>query len=183
MVMKLQSLLPSLCRWATVLGSFLLASAGLCSETLYVPASSSTPVSSSPLTAGASYRIEVSGTYVFAGNGVTADAEFIYPLDGTVFEFHPGGFTATNDICDLIVNGKAVHWLGSGDGLRWAPHTCSQDHVYRLRITGTGTPFTFAIADQTPFGPGYYQDNGGGLTVTITEVPATEMNGLFLFIR
>lgn len=75
------------------------------------------------------------------------------------------------DILDLIVDDTAVDWLGSSDGVNWAAHTFSPDHVYRYEWTGHGQSVSFMIADHIPFGSDYYGDNSGSLTVSIYTLP------------
>lgn len=138
-------------------------------EQLFVSATCYCPILSSPLTNGVQYVFEVSGTWTYSGSSL-ADAEFI-KYQGAWYEFAPppfgGPFGETNDICDLIINGESISWLGTEDGVVWTPHTFSPSHVYRYYWTGTGYPVSFAIADWTPFGPAQYSDNSGGLTIRI----------------
>ncbi len=137
-------------------------------ETIFV-SSNGVGVTSSPLIAGQMYLFTVSGTYTYTSGGNGADAEF-----SDAGEFYPG-FGRTNDTLDLLLDGTAVDWLGSADGgTTWTVDTFSADHVYRLHYTGNGAGVTFSIADQSPFGPAFYSDNAGTLTLSIaaeTAVP------------
>ncbi len=169
-------------RFVTVLASFLGIAAlppGARAETLTIPATSSSAITSSVLSVGVAYRIEATGTYGW-GTG-TADAEWILSgVSGTPIEVYPaGGFTLATDTLDLLVDGAAVNWMGTADGIHWSAHTYSPSHVYRLEIVGGGSPLAFSIADQTPFGPGYYSDNGGSLAVDINVVPEASTGILF----
>lgn len=152
---------------------------GARAETLTIPATTSGAVTSSVLSVGIAYRIEATGTYGW-GTG-TADAEWILSgVSGTPVELYPaGGFTLATDTLDLLIGGVAVNWMGTADGINWAAHTYSPSHVYRLEIAGAGNPLAFSIADQTPFGPGYYSDNGGSLAVDISVVPEASSGILF----
>ena len=70
-----------------------------------------------------------------------------------------------------VKTGYSDGLLGSADGVNWAAHTFSPDHVYRYEWPGQGQSVSFMIADHTPFGGNYYGDNSGSLTVSIYTVP------------
>ena len=138
-------------------------------EIVVVPATSSDGASSSILNAGVLYLFESSGTYGWGAG--QADAEWVLSgIAGAPLELYPT-FTYATDTLDLLIDGVALDWMGSTDGITWASHTYSPSHVYRAEILGAGSPVTFSIADQTPFGAGYYSDNSGALTVSITSIP------------
>lgn len=140
-------------------------------EMLSVPATSSSGVTSAVLQAGVLYKIEATGTYNWGAG--EADAEWILSgVSGALLEVYPtGGFTESTDALDLLINGAAVTWRGTADGTNWSGHTFSPSHLYNVKVVGQGLPLTFSIADQTPFGPAYYSDNSGSLTVHIQAVP------------
>ena len=116
---------------------------GVRAETLSIPATTSGAVTSSVLSVGIAYRIEATGTYGW-GTG-TADAEWVLSgVSGTPVELYPaGGFTLATDTLDLLIDGVAVNWMGTADGITWAAHTYSPSHVYRLEIVGAGNPLAF----------------------------------------
>lgn len=147
-------------------------------ETLSVPATSSSGVTSAVLQAGVLYNIEVTGTYSWGAG--EADAEWILSgISGPPLEVYPtGGFTETTDTLDLLIDGEAVNWRGTDDGTSWAAHTVSTSHLYNVKVIGKGMPLTFSIADQTPFGPAYYTDNSGSLTVHIQALPPVVITGI-----
>lgn len=108
--------------------------------------------------------IEVSGSYTYAPGGRIADAEFAYnPDDNAWLEELPGVENQEYNL-DLLVNEAHYDWLGSADGKRFAPHTYSQNHVYRIYVVGDGEPLSFRIYDSS------YDWNEGSLTLKISPV-------------
>ncbi|HUW83072.1 MAG TPA: PEP-CTERM sorting domain-containing protein [Phycisphaerae bacterium] len=151
-------------------------------ETLEVSSLGAWPVDSQALATGQPYLFEASGTwnhnvYYDPQGRCQTDAEFAHhnwPDPGVWlwYELSPNeGGTYERDLHDLIINGAAVHWLGSSDGVNWPAHTFNPDHVYRYEWLGEGAPVSFMIADHTPFGPDCYHDNLGSLTVRVYTVP------------
>ncbi len=147
-------------------------------ETLEVSSLGPVPVGSLPLVAGEPYLFEASGVW----NHWTADANALTDAEfGRHQEPGPGwqwmelqnyiSGTYEQDVLDLIIDNTAVNWLGSPGGSGWAPHTFSPDHIYRYEWVGTGDSVSFTIADHIPFGPDFYGDNSGSLTVRIYTVP------------
>lgn len=142
-------------------------------ETVTVPGWTPDGAWSSTLLAGQSYVMTASGTYHFHSVRY-ADAEWMESDDGNWYEYHPapGGWSETKDIEDILIDGTSVSWMGSSDGVSWAAHTFSPNHIYRYYLTGTGQPVRFQIADAAPLTPdNWFADNSGSLTVEITPLP------------
>lgn len=145
------------------------------SEILEVPALGVPTVQSTPLQSGQRYLIEVSDTWAVSASGTRrADAEWInyleYLGDLTWYE-NPADVDPSvthPDLADLLIDGLTVDWLGTTDGVNFAPHTYSPSHVYRYEIVGAGARIEFQIADPGPAQP---WDNSGSLFVSITPVP------------
>lgn len=94
--------------------------------------------------------------------GRIADAEFSYnPDENAWFELGPGDPATVDYNLDLLVNESQYDWLGSTDGKRYAAHTFSPNHVYRIYIVGDGEPLSFRIHASS------YDWNEGSLTVKI----------------
>ena len=135
--------------------------------------------------------LEVSGDYAFANPaagepGPRADAEWSQTVRGTwanPWEFYPAPYDPA--LLDLLVNDQDVDWMGTTDGMNFAPHVFSPSHVYRLNVIGTGSPLKFHILDTA------YADNSGVLAVEITAVPEpltvvavfTSIGGLACYVR
>jgi hypothetical protein len=117
-----------------------------------------TPVQSQPLQNGVEYLIQASGTYFY--NGVTNENCI---SDSAFATGNGGGTWWYND--SLFINGGAVSWLGTSDGVNWSTDTFSPSHVYDYYTVGTGSSLEFYVADV------YYPDNGGNLQVSIVSVP------------
>ena len=130
----------------------------------------STPtVTSYVLELGQEYQIEVSGMFIFDIDESTthlADAEWQRQGGGDWGEFFVPEFPGTpRPPLDLLVNESAVDWMGTTDGINFAPHIYSPSHIYRINIFGTDEVATFRIDDII------YHDNSGSLRVEITPVP------------
>lgn len=148
-------------------------------ETHQIKSTSVNGVWTSALKAGQLYVFEVSGTWIssvynFTNNGVgMCDAEWMddpygpySPSDPWVEVFVPP-FSYSRDMCDLLIGGVSIDWLGSYDGINWEPHVFSLNHIYRYYYTGTGNPVHLYISDQTPYGPAMYGDNAGSLLLKV----------------
>ncbi len=149
-------------------------------ETLEVSSLGPVPVGSLALVPGQPYLFEASGVW----NHWTADPEALTDAEWGRHQPYVIGqwdwyelqedypwVTYEKDVLDLVINETAIDWLGSSDGVNWAAHTFSPDHVYRYEWAGQGQSVSFMIADHTPFGSSYYHDNSGSLTVRIYTVP------------
>lgn len=133
-------------------------------ESVYVPAISSTGISSSNTVLGTNYKLKASGKYKFANwasltypDAGYADAMYSMRLPGynnsdTIPQWINGSVfpSPVTNWLKLWVNNNAVEW--SGD---------YSDHLYTYDFVGTGNPIFFNIKDD------YYGDNRGGLTVDI----------------
>ena len=160
---------------------------GVFADAIQIPSGSSEGVYSPTLDAGVTYRLTLSGTYYFSeGTGYEADAEFSKTPTTSWEEISPVGFmlwdgswlasSYENDVLDLLINDTSVDWKGSLDGINWAPHTFSPNHVYAYDIVGTGTPVKLYLCDGRPFGIDQYYNNTGNVTLVVNPVP--EPSGL-----
>ena len=82
---------------------------------------------------------------------------------------------------DLLINNTEYDWLGTTDGINFAPHTYSPLHIYMIDSfvgNGQAISLSFRIQDADA------SDNSGYLNVSITPEPATlfllTIGGLFL---
>ena len=132
-----------------------------------VPSGSPSGVTSPPLVSGVEYLIEASGTYS-GYPGVTEDAEW-----ACIPWMYGGGWVEYPDLdqgypaawADLLINSQGYDWMGTSDGVNFAPHVYSPSHVYQLYFLGTGDPINLAVLDNN------YSDNTGSLQVSIEPVP------------
>lgn len=140
-------------------------------ETLNLDAAQPLGVTSTTsLTLGQFYRLEITGTWTNRGGTDTVDADytsydaFATPgLDGdpawTVF-----GLTDYWNLLDVQVNSAFVNW---------GAYTPS--HQYTYDLAGTGSPVTLLVFDGIPEtntpNPGWYTDNSGSLTVNLYQLP------------
>lgn len=130
-----------------------------------------TPVITTPaLETNHQYLVEVSGTYKYNSSWGVADAEW---SNYSYWSVGPGapwiediGDDRYEDALDVLIDGTAVDWRGTEDGITFAPHTYSPTHVYRYKILGAGQPVTFQIADYLGAHP---TDNSGSLQLEITD--------------
>ncbi|MCP4591425.1 MAG: PEP-CTERM sorting domain-containing protein [bacterium] len=143
-------------------------------ETLVVEAWNTPTETSQALEVGRVYLLEVSGTYVLdSTNGRQADAdwsEYWKHLGDMTWYENPADTDPTvtdPDRFDLTIDGAVVDWMGTTNGVDFAPHTYSPSHIYRCRIVGAGVPIEFQIADPNA------GDNSGSLLVSIVPEPAT----------
>jgi PEP-CTERM motif-containing protein len=145
-----------------IAGSPTLSSA----ETITISSTNFVPVQTSfALELGQWYLLEIGGAYTYAPGGRIADAEFAYePDSGTWLEELPG-VTQQEINLDVLINGVSTNWLGTVDGVNFAPHTYSPTHVYRQYIQGLGLPISLVVYDSS------YDHNEGSLKATITAVP------------
>lgn len=130
-------------------------------DTLFVPATSNSITTSTALTDGHYYLVEVSGTYTFANwspYGI-ADAEWSYRSapytpDNTAGWVKGEGYFQSECGLDLQMNGC----------FDWGALNETDNHLYKTVIQGDGTPLDFSIYDNQ------YSDNEGGLNVEIYDV-------------
>ena len=152
-------------------------------ETLTISSSFADGAWTSLLQSGQLYTFQASGTWICSigwyndyGMGLS-DAEWGQNPSGPPYDPQApwteefGGYSY--DVHDLLINDVSVDWLGSTDGVNWAPHVFSPDHVYRYDYIGTGESVHLYICDHSPYGPPQYGDNSGSLSVEVTPEPAT----------
>jgi hypothetical protein len=137
-------------------------------EILEVPAYATPTVTSSTiLQEGQMYVIEARGTYIYWGTGQKpADAEWYERAyePGSWLEFSPDPCDDPS-ILDLLIDGTGYDWLGTTDGINFAPHVYSPSHVYRLYYVGEGKTIDLKIEDGSGAN---VLDNSGSLEVEIT---------------
>jgi len=117
-------------------------------ETISVPIGGGSALSTAVLDAGASYRLEASGTFTIGGPGDgLADAEYadFSNPPGSVIDFTAGGLDL-----GISVNDDPPGW-----------GAFSPDHVYNIAIVGEGLPISVGYRDSN------YGDNSGELTLRI----------------
>ncbi|MBN2448292.1 MAG: RHS repeat protein [Phycisphaerae bacterium] len=134
-------------------------------QTLVVPATNPSGVTSTTLANGAVYEIWVTGTFTFGVSGsVThkADANYTYEFYRRVWGWYE--YREDDSNLNLVIDGKSLEWLGTTDCVNFRPHTRSPSHTYKLEYVGRGQPVRLSIADS------YYGDNSGSLNVTIVRV-------------
>lgn len=148
-------------------------------DTLTVDSSSSASVASTPLTAGETYTITVEGTYAYGHpiqgqkSGV-ADAECSnLPPDPTFQRARYVLLDPTEDLLDLYLgqNGNLgpAEWQATKPG----PFGCSSDHTYTLTFEAQAdAPLEFVVKETSK---GAYRDNGGILTVEISQPEETPL--------
>jgi len=121
------------------------------------------PVPSSSLISGQWYEIRANGTYQGGSDSSSiCDAEWYYWTgDG---QWHEESMWSPPERNDLLINGVPVDWEGTTNGVDFAPHVFSPNHIYRIRWEGQGEPITLKVSDTN------YGDNIGSLTVTITSI-------------
>jgi len=148
------------------------ANSGAKAEILQVPAyGTPTVTSSTVLEEGQLYVIEAQGTYIYWGTGQKpADAEWYERAyePGSWLEFSPDPCDNPS-ILDLLVDGEGYDWLGTTDGVNFAPHVYSPSHVYRLYYVGEGTTIDLKIEDGSGAN---VLDNSGSLEVEISVAEA-----------
>lgn len=146
-----------------------LLAVSVSAEILVVPATNLAGVYSSPLTAGQLYDFTIVGTYFFSPYpNVIADAEWSDPYNWVECAVYN---SLAADALDVVINDTPVDWLGTSDGITYAPHTFSPTHTYIYRYVGTGASVNFHVADLFPWGGDCTGDNSGFLTVDVTPVP------------
>jgi len=156
-------------RTAFLLGVvFAAPCAGAAADEFYVPSDGSI-VTSGLLAAGRTYIIEAEGFYQYRGDDPDkiADAEWVrtYVDDAWTWVETPGG----GDL-DLYVDGADISMMGSEDGVTFRPHVFSPDNTYRATVFGQGAAIALSIYDTQ------YDDNIGGLNVTISLLAAGDTN-------
>ncbi len=133
-------------------------------EVLQVDSYGTPTVYSSVLEAGQIYRIEVRGTFSYDSARSLADAEWAqYPAPPDWVE-HPAG---PANALELVINDSPRDWMGTTNGVDFAPHTYSPSHLYRSDWLGAGEQIAFRIEDGTG---SRIWDNRGVLTVEILPI-------------
>jgi hypothetical protein len=157
-------------------------------EQLSVNSTQTTPsYSTSTLTSGVTYRIEVSGFYVFACCGGQADAEYT-TYDGFATHGDPGT-PGANDLLVVYGSSIGVSVFNAAQNLTaqdvtWGPFDST--HIYSLEVVGDGGTIGFVVSDHWGGDGGSCSfngclfDNSGTLTVKIFEVTNNyNFNGFF----
>jgi hypothetical protein len=146
-------------------------------EQLSVNSTQTTPTySTSTLASGVTYRIEVSGFYVFACCGGQADAEYV-TYDGFATHGDPGT-PGANDLLVVYGSSIGVSVFNAAQGITaqdvtWGPFDST--HIYSLEVVGDGGTIGFVVSDywgnsgSCSFNA-CLGDNSGTLTVKIFEV-------------
>lgn len=130
-------------------------------ETLFVPSTNSTGVTSSALAVGVAYEVRSTGTIQYTIDPTSrADAEWRFIPE--IFDWRET--TTDSEHLDLLIDGEDLDWKGAADGVNFEIHTYSPSHVYITTVIGTGQPIQLSISDII------YTDNSGMLSVTITPV-------------
>jgi hypothetical protein len=128
--------------------------------TLTIPVTSEDGALTPVLEAGEPYRFVASGTWYPWGNVSSRPADAAWYGPSTWWE--PPDPSAWTEHDSLRINDTIPAWLGSSDGVTWAPHTVSlATHEYRYEYLGTGAPARLWLYD-TP-----YWDNTGELSVRV----------------
>ncbi len=128
--------------------------------TLTIPVTSADGALTPVLEAGWQYRFVASGTWCPWGiaSSRPADAAWYGPNEGGL----RGDPSAWVEHDSLRIDDVIPAWLGSSDGVNWAPHTLSlATHEYRYGYLGTGAQVRLWLYDLP------YFDNTGGLSVTV----------------
>lgn len=128
--------------------------------TLDIPVTSAEGVQTPVLQAGQLYRFVATGVWYPWGNVSTrpADAAWYGPNEGWLRN-DPSAWVEYDS---LRIDDLVPAWMGSADGVNWAPHTVSlPTHEYRYEYMGTGAPVRVWLYD-TP-----HWDNTGALKVTV----------------
>jgi hypothetical protein len=124
-------------------------------DTLTVPATGGV-VYTDPLSLGATYRFEASGTY-YANDLIYADAEYSERDGGAWQDLVPNYTEHGEGLLELRINNQFVEW---------GPF--HPDHIYNLIRSDVGGLVAFDIYDLEPM-----SNNSGSLTVNVyTLVPA-----------
>jgi hypothetical protein len=148
--------------FALITGSPVLSSAA----TITVSSTDFIPVQTSfALELGQWYLLEIDGTYTYSSSERIADAEFAFDPDSNAWLEELPGVTQQAFNLDVLINGVPTNWLGTTDGVNFAPHTYSPTHVYRQYILGQGLPLSLVIYDSS------YDWNEGSLKASIARVP------------
>jgi len=135
-------------------------------ETLTIPTNGDLVPTSTALIAGTQYTIRLSGTWLWGGcdsvNCPEGGPDYLRWGDAAYLtDNHWVGFTSSTwtSIIYLEVNGSRAN-----------VSSYSSDHIYRLQITGDGSPVTFRIQDCGDC----YGDNAGSLRAELLVDTDTE---------
>ena len=131
-------------------------------ESLVVPVTGASVVSTNSLAAGESYKIRASGTMQTDDSPlILADAEyasFLAPIDNT----NTGNVDLGIAINDTVND--------SDKPPSWGPYDAS--HIYTVDFVGLGAPVSFNFHDS------FYPDNAGSLTIEVfAPLPGVPMLG------
>ena len=124
-------------------------------DTVTVPATATTPVTSITFANGEHYKLVASGT-ANAGDGIQFDAKYSYRTP-TSTEWTDAVSTYESygaNLLDLYVNGNNVDWGAYNPA-----------HTYTIYLDGTGTPANFGFQTYDV----YYPNNVGSLTVQVYQ--------------
>ncbi len=127
-------------------------------DQLVIDATQKTMVSTPVLLTGQLYELTASGTYK-AGSSGGNDAEWKWINPASPYE------EACDPVHDIIVDGIEYDWLGTTDGVIYAPHVFSASHEYKIYVVGGGEAIEMYIEDYSS-----YHDNSGSLSVTINKL-------------
>lgn len=126
-------------------------------SSVYLPGGSSTTKYSPVLEQDQWYLFETSGVWYYClGTTVWADVEYTWNADG----WHQPNPPSNKE---TLVNGQDINWLGTTDGVHFAPNMPSPSTVYRYYYLGEGAAVGFRLVDDM------WWDNSGGINITITE--------------
>ncbi len=128
--------------------------------TLDIPVTSVDGVQTPVLQAGQLYRFVATGLWYPWGNVSTrpADAAWYGPNEGWLRD-DPSAWVEHDS---LRIDDLVPAWMGSANGINWAPHTVSlSTHEYRYEYVGTGAPVRLWLFD-TP-----HWDNTGAIKVIV----------------
>lgn len=124
--------------------------------TLSIPSTSDVGIMTPALAAGERYRFVASGVWYPWGSTRRADAAWYESGDGLRW---------TEDK-SLQIDDLEPAWIGTADGVTWAPHTLSATtHTYRYYYVGMGVPVRVWQYDIK------YVENTGSLSVVVQRHP------------
>ncbi|MEX1027937.1 MAG: helix-hairpin-helix domain-containing protein [Candidatus Paceibacterota bacterium] len=130
-------------------------------ETLLIDSADHLAQTTSALSSGRIYLIEVEGTWDNTGINRVVDAEY-YTEDNWATHNDLGTEPGRGERqLDLVIDNTNVHWGSYND-----------DHLYKIVLEGAGDALDLLIYDQdnAPFPSAWYGDNEGELDVRIYDV-------------